>query len=202
MSVNNGIIFITHFSNTQILKGIQVMKMYLSELDRVQEVSKTFKSHYVSSIQVLAENEDTLPSSIFSLFCPLSSFFYSKYNNTAILYFRINNFEILIFCYPRRLPNYMRPCILNTVARQYAVICNQLIEIIEFGSSASNRSYIVWSQHLDNISDSAQRWRPPETTRSRREFPDFPSIKSRYKSLCHTPQYQYLFTIDPIQAMK
>ena len=68
MSVNNGIIFITHFSNTQILKGIQVMKMYLSELDRVQEVSKTFKSHYVSSIQVLAENEDTLPSSIFSLF--------------------------------------------------------------------------------------------------------------------------------------
>ena len=36
----------------QILKGIQMMKKYLSELDRVQEVSKTFKSHYVSSIQV------------------------------------------------------------------------------------------------------------------------------------------------------
>ena len=29
-----------------------MMKKYLSELDRVQEVSKTFKSHYVSSIQV------------------------------------------------------------------------------------------------------------------------------------------------------
>ena len=36
----------------QILKGIQMMKKYLSELDRVQEVSQTFKSHYVSSIQV------------------------------------------------------------------------------------------------------------------------------------------------------
>lgn len=47
-------------TDTLILKGIQVMKMYLSELDRVQEVSKTFKSHYVSSIQTRLSGEDLL----------------------------------------------------------------------------------------------------------------------------------------------
>lgn len=36
----------------QILQGVQSMKLYLSELDRVQDVSKSFKSQYITSIQV------------------------------------------------------------------------------------------------------------------------------------------------------
>nr|ADO22643.1 TALE class homeobox transcription factor Pknox [Mnemiopsis leidyi] len=53
----------------QILKGIQMMKKYLSELDRVQEVSKTFKSHYVSSIQLIViMNLEVLPVIVATLF--------------------------------------------------------------------------------------------------------------------------------------
>lgn len=37
---------------SQMLKGIQVMKTYLGELDRVQEVAKSFKTHYMTSLQV------------------------------------------------------------------------------------------------------------------------------------------------------